>query len=125
MTHLVHGTSAKESAFRASQILFGGLIDNDISLETFEEIVGEIPTKIIERTKLSGSGISIVELLVHACLSTSKGNARKEVENGGIYLNNQRVGETGRTVTTNDLLFGKYLLLRKGKRTYTAMSAGV
>ena len=43
------------------------------------------------------------------------------MEGGGIYLNNVRVGESGRAVTSSDLLFGKYLLLRKGKRTYAVL----
>jgi tyrosyl-tRNA synthetase len=54
-------------------------------------------------------------------LCPSKGQARKDIEGGGIYLNNQRVAEIGRTVALSDLLFGKYLLLRKGKRTYAVL----
>jgi tyrosyl-tRNA synthetase len=43
------------------------------------------------------------------------------VEGGGISLNNQRVSEAGKMVTAADLLFGRYLLLRKGKRTYAVL----
>jgi tyrosyl-tRNA synthetase len=63
----------------------------------------------------------LIELLVHSGLVPSKGQARKDIEGGGIYLNNVRSGEVARSVTTNDLLFGKYLLLRKGKRTYSVV----
>ena len=42
---------------------------------------------------------------------------------GGVYLNNVRVTDIARGVTTNDLLFGKHVLLRKGKRTYAVLSA--
>lgn len=54
----------------------------------------------------------------------SKGQARKDVEAGGIHLNNARVTEIARTATTSDLLSGRYLLLRKGKRTYALLQAG-
>jgi tyrosyl-tRNA synthetase len=60
-------------------------------------------------------------LLVHSGLCASKGQARKDIEGGGIYLNNQRAAEAGRVATATDLLFGRYLLLRKGKRTYAVV----
>ena len=56
-----------------------------------------------------------------AGLAPSKGQARKDIEAGGIYLNNVRVTEVARAATTADLLFGKFLLLRKGKRTYALL----
>ena len=65
--------------------------------------------------------MAISDLIVLAGLATSKGAARKDLEAGGIYVNNDRVDNT-RLVTTNDLLFGKYLLLRKGKKSYTLIA---
>jgi tyrosyl-tRNA synthetase len=56
-------------------------------------------------------------------LCPSKGQARKDIEGGGIYLNTVRVAEATKAVTSKDLLFGKYLLLRKGKRTYAVLQA--
>jgi len=81
-------------------------------------VAGEIPTKALERSKLEGAGIALTDLLVHGGLCPSKGQARKDIEGGGIYLNNIRASEVSRTVKGEDLLFGRYLLLRKGKRTY-------
>ncbi len=63
----------------------------------------------------------LVELLTQAGLCPSKGQARKDIEGGGVYINNVREPMFQRVVTTADLLFGKYLLLRKGKRNYTAL----
>ncbi len=122
ITTLVHGSAACQDAIRASDIMFGGGLDG-ISEALFEDVVGEIPTKEIERTKLDGSGISLIDVLVHAALCPSKGQARKDIEGGGIYLNNLREGGIQKMVTTADLLFGRYLLLRKGKRTYTVVRA--
>jgi len=60
-------------------------------------------------------------LLVESGLSTSKGQARKDVEGGGININNTREGNAQRRLQAGDLLFGRYLLLRKGKKNYTAI----
>jgi tyrosyl-tRNA synthetase len=121
LTTLVHGESACADAMRASEIMFGGNLDG-VSEEVFKDVVGEVPTKDLERAKLDGTGTPLTELLVHASLAPSKGQARKDIEGGGIYLNNVRVTEIARAATTSDLLFGQYILLRKGKRTYTVVN---
>jgi tyrosyl-tRNA synthetase len=120
VTTLVHGESACADAIRASEIMFGGGLDG-ISETVFQDVVGEIPTKDLEKSKLDGIGISLPDTLVHSGLAPSKGQARKDIEGGGIYVNNVRAAEAGRLLTTSDLLFGQYLLLRKGKRTYAVL----
>jgi tyrosyl-tRNA synthetase len=122
MTATVHGESALADAQRASEILFGGGLDG-ITEDVFQDVVGEVPTKDLERATLGPSGIPLVDALVHSGLAPSKGQARKDIEGGGIYLNNIRAAEVNRSITASDLLFGKYLLLRKGKRTYTVLRA--
>ena len=121
-TDLIHGETATAEATRASEILFGGEL-GDISEATFNDIIGEVPTKEIEKAKLGEAGLSLVELLVHAGLCASKGQARKDIEGGGVYVNNIREGNFQRSVAVSDLLFGKHLLLRKGKRNYTIVTA--
>lgn len=121
VTDLVHGPSTTAEAIRASEILFGGGLEG-IGESTFQEIIGEVPTKEIPRQPLEGQGMPLVELLVQAAVAPSKGQARKDIEGGGIYINNVREGDAQRTVSPTDLLFGKYLLLRKGKRNYTAVT---
>src|SRR5258708_29397426 len=121
VTDLIHGPSATAEAMRASEILFGGELAG-ISETTFNEIVGEVPTKEIGREQLDGTGKPVVELLVHAGLCPSKGQARKDIEGGGVYLNNVREPASARAVSSNDLLFGKHVLLRKGKRNYVVVT---
>jgi tyrosyl-tRNA synthetase len=121
-TDLIHGANATAEAIRASEILFGGELAG-VSETTFGDIVGEVPTKEIERVKLDGAGILLVELLVHAGLSQSKGQARKDIEGGGVNINNIREANAARAVTTNDLIFGKHVLLRKGKKNYVVVTA--
>jgi tyrosyl-tRNA synthetase len=122
MTDLIHGGQATVEAIRASEILFGGGLEG-ISESTFNDIVGEVPSKEIEKSKLEGAGIPFVDVLVHSGLSPSKGQARKDIEGGGAYLNNIREANFQRPVITNDFLFGKHLLLRKGKRNYVVITA--
>ena len=120
ITRLIHGSEALTSALKASDILFGAEI-GDTSEETFRDVVGEVPTKELERSKLDGPGTPLVELLVLSGLSPSKGQARKDIEGGGIYVNNVKSTDISRTVTHTDLLYTQYILLRKGKRTYTVI----
>jgi tyrosyl-tRNA synthetase len=122
LTTLVHGANACEDAMRASAILFGGDLDG-ITETLFEDVIGEVPTRELEKQRFDGPGFPLVDLVVHAGLAPSKGQARKDIEGGGIYLNNVREGAALRQVSSKDLLFGRHLLLRKGKRTYAVVTA--
>jgi tyrosyl-tRNA synthetase len=121
VTTLVHGEAAAQEAVRASEILFGGDLAG-VGESTFNELLGEVPTHALEASRLAGAGMPLIELLVQAGLSASKGQARTDIQGGGASLNNVRVGEVQRAVTTDDLLFGKHLLLRKGRRNYAVVT---
>src|SRR3989475_12365877 len=99
VTELVHGATAAAEAMRASEILFGGDLEG-VSQSTFNEIVGEVPTKEINKALLDGSGKLLIEVLIEAGLSPSKGQARKDLEGGGVYVNNVREANSQRLVTT-------------------------
>ena len=122
ITNLIHGEQAMVQAQVSSDVLFGGSVEK-ITENDFADIVGEVPTRDIERAKFDGAGIPLVELLVHSGLCPSKGQARKDIEGGGVNTNNVREADTTRNVTTNDLLFGKHVLLRKGKKNYVVITA--
>ncbi|MCF7689109.1 MAG: tyrosine--tRNA ligase [Cephaloticoccus sp.] len=120
VTRLIHGQAALDAAIKASGILFGAEI-GDTSEETFRDVVGEVPTTEVPAEKLAGDGSPITELLVLSGLAPSKGQARKDIEGGGIYVNNIKSTDIARSLTPTDLLFGKYVLLRKGKRNYAVL----
>ena len=122
VTDLVHGPAATTEAIRASEILFGGELTG-VSEATFGDIVGEVPTKTVDAAALAGAGIPLLEVLVLAGLCPSKGQARKDVEGGGVNINNVRETNFQRLVTTGDLLFSKHCLLRKGKKNYVVVTA--
>ena len=122
VTTLLHGEAATLEAIRASEILFGGGLEG-IGEATFNDIVGEVPTRSLPRSRFEGEGIPAVELVVEAGLCPSKGQARKDLEGGGLSLNNARLTDVGRRVTGADFLFNRHLLLRKGRRNYVVVTA--
>ena len=121
MTALIHGKDGAGKAWIASDVLFGGKLDPLKS--GWDLILDEVPTKEIEITKLGGAGMPLAELVVHSGLCSSKGQARKDIEAGGVYVNNDRETNFQRAITTNDLHSEKYILLRKGKKNYVVVSA--
>jgi tyrosyl-tRNA synthetase len=122
LTRMIHGQDELDNALRASEILFGGNLEG-INENLFSEIIGEVPSKELEKSKLESAGLPLVELLVQAGLCPSKGQARKDIEGGGVNINNIREIASTKMVTTADLLFGKHLLLRKGKKNYVVVTA--
>ncbi len=118
VTRTVHGDSALEGAVRASKIIFGEAISG-VSDSDLLEIFADVPSAEIPKSRLSGSGMPLVDLLVEAGVVKSKGEARRAIEGGGIYVNNVRAGEPERMVPAEEALRGKFIVLRKGGRNYT------
>ena len=117
MTGIVHGPTALARAEQASQALFGGDITG-LTAADIQDIFAEVPSSEQSKATLEGAGIAIVDLLVDSGFLKSKGEARRAITEGGIYLNNRRVSESTQQVTENDLLDGKFILLRRGKKNY-------
>jgi len=120
MTLLVHGQERLAGALKASEVIFGGRLEG-LADTDFADIAAEAPGKPLERSRLAGAGAPLIDLLVHGGLCPSKGQARKDLEGGGIYVNNVRVAEHTRAVTEADIVFGRHVLLRKGKRSYCVL----
>ncbi len=117
LTRLVHGESATADAVRASEILFGGSLDG-ITEAQFDEVIAEVPHSTLSREILGQPGGSLIDILVATKLSPSKSNARRDIEAGGVYVNNVRAADIKLVLGAEHLLFGKFVLLRKGKRNY-------
>jgi tyrosyl-tRNA synthetase len=150
-TSLIHGRKIAETICRASKILFGTIrqdirgstdlispyisiqeqmertvesVKNELKAEDlFESIAEELPRIQIEKSNLDNAGLSLIELLVHPDLYTSKGEARKGIQGGGVYVNNIRVVNIARIITSLDLNWGKHILLRKGKKNFVVVTA--
>jgi len=117
MTGTVHGETALARAEQAAQVLFGGELDG-LSAVEIEDIFADVPSSSLTKEQLSGSGIGLVDLLAESGALKSKGEARRTIQEGGIYLNNRRVVDLSQTVTTASLLEGRFLIVRRGKKNY-------
>lgn len=118
VTRRVHGETGLGRARKATAVLFGGELEgldgNDIA-----DIFADVPSREVSRGALEGEGMPAVDLLVDARVATSKGDARRSIQGGGVYLNNTRVSEVERLVTLDDAIEGRFIVLRKGKKAYT------
>nr|WP_205677873.1 tyrosine--tRNA ligase [Arthrobacter silviterrae] len=112
VTSLVHGVDATLKVIAASGALFG-----QGDLAELDEATLESATRELPRTSAPASGVGIVELLVAAGLSKSNSDARRTVGEGGAYVNNTKVADLDAVLGAGDALHGKYLLVRRGKRT--------
>jgi len=116
VTEWVHGRDEADKAVRASKMLFGGEI-SDLSDRDLAAIFKDVPSVILARDELAGSGFNVLDLFVRAELAKSKGAARRLVDQGGGYVNNSRVAND-KTVTITDLASETMMVLRSGKKSY-------
>jgi tyrosyl-tRNA synthetase len=116
VTALIHGKEEAAKAEEAGKALFAGELTS-LGAEQIEQLLREAPSSELPVATLD-AGVALVELLATTKLCGSKGAARRDIEGGGIYVNDQRVAEAGRTVGRADLLAGKFVVLRKGKKSY-------
>jgi tyrosyl-tRNA synthetase len=121
VTALVHGAEEAVTAARVSELLFGA--DPAGATEAQLAAIGrEAPTTSLRSADLE-AGASLVDVLAApGFLAGSKGEARRALAQGGVYVNGERAGED-RTLTTADLLHGRYVLVRKGKKAYGLLVA--
>jgi len=116
MTELAHGKEALAAAEEATQILFGA-DPVQASAAAFAEIRNEIPCWELSGARLQ-AGAPLVEILAESGLCQSKGQARKDIEGGGISVNNLKIADVASALTPAHRLAGEYILLRKGKKNY-------
>lgn len=121
ITTLIHGEGATRDAIRASEILFGGSLEG-IAESTLDTLREEVPNAAISAAQIDGEGMPLVEALVLAGLSQSKGQARKDIEGGGVYLNGERVASATDKLGMGRTLFGRHVMLRKGKKNYAMLT---
>ncbi len=115
VTRLVHGQAALDRAERTSEVLFG----EDISMLPVADLLdvfGDAPSTDVAAAEVAGDGLSLVDLLVRAGLAPSKGEARRLVQSGGVYVNNRREADVAARVCAADAIGGQLFVLRRGQR---------
>ncbi|HVH67894.1 MAG TPA: tyrosine--tRNA ligase [Gemmatimonadales bacterium] len=116
VTTLVHGDAARAAGV-ASEVLFGDFDPHAADRRVFDTLAREIPTTIVS----SRDTLNLVDAVVQAGLAQSKSEARRSIEQGGVYLNQQRVKEVDRRIEPGDWLADQNVLLRKGKKDYALL----
>jgi tyrosyl-tRNA synthetase len=123
LTDWVHGKGETARAIRASEVLFGGSLDG-VDDHTLAPLFATIEKKAeLTRAELD-AGVAIVDLLIRTGLSASRGDARRTLASGGVYLNNRRVDAADLVVTPSHLATRSFLLLRTGKKHYALVRLG-
>ena len=117
LTRMIHGETAVSKSEQAAKVLFGGDLDG-LDSSDIQDIFADVPSSALPKSELEGEGFSVVDLLVDAGLAQSKGDARRTIQGGGVYLNSQRIEDAGQQITMNDTFEGQFLVLRKGRKKY-------
>lgn len=117
VTLIVHGAEETRKAEEASQALFSskGL---DAGNANLADLFPEAPTVELDGALLGGEGIAMTTLLASAGLAASKGEAKRLVQQGGAYLNQERIDDANALVTRSGLSRDGALLLRTGKKNF-------
>jgi tyrosyl-tRNA synthetase len=118
MTTMIHGGAMAKSVEEAAKALFGQGEIGDLDLKTLDSALSQLPKTTIKK---GDPYPTWVDLLAATGVVESKSAARRIVKEGGGYLNNKKVESEDFTPSKADLLHGKYLLLRKGKRDLAAV----
>jgi tyrosyl-tRNA synthetase len=119
LTTLVHGEAERDAVVAASQALFGRGDLARLDAGTLAAAVAELPRAEVRRED-DGGLTPVVDLLAGSGLSPSKSAARRAVAEGGAYVNNVRVADAEARPAASDLLHGRWLVLRRGKRSLAA-----
>jgi len=119
VTTLVHGADETRRAIAASQALFGHGDLADVDERTLAAAVREVPSaRVVAR---AGSLPAVTDLMAEIKIVPSKSAARRAITAGGAYLNNRKVSSEDAAPAAADLLHGRYLILRVGKRNVGAV----
>ena len=117
VTTLVHGPEEHAKVVAASRALFGQGDLRELDSRTLGAALAEVPSVTLEIGDVHSGLPQVADLMEAAGIAPSKSAARRAIAEGGAYLNNARVTGEDAAPTASDLLHGRYLVLRRGKRT--------
>ena len=120
LTTWVHGAEETARVEEASRIMFGGSLEG-VKERTLELLTKVVPVVEIDRAELA-NGIGLIDLLCRT-VADSKSAARRLVQQGGAYVNNVRISDAERKVTTADLVTPTLLVIRGGRKDYRLVRA--
>lgn len=112
VTRFIHGQDALDDAIRISQALFAGDLQS-LSASELKEGFKDVP-----QVELSNETRNIVEVIVETGISSSKRQAREDVNNGAIYINGVRQQDVNYELTSEDKIENEFTIIRRGKKKY-------
>ena len=121
LTTLVHGADATARVIAASRALFGQGDLHDVDQATLADAASEVPHTEVFLRDPDEVLPPVTDLMALTGIVASKSAARRAITEGGAYLNNTKVTEQDAVPSRDDLLHGRYLILRRGKRTVGAV----
>jgi len=116
----IHGAQGVKNALLATDFFFGKEIDlhsHNLTDEQIQDIFPHIPSANLSFSLLE-QGISVDSLLAQTPLFSSKADVRRLIEQGGVFLNNQKIDSSETKITSSFLLTKSTMLIRKGKKNY-------
>jgi tyrosyl-tRNA synthetase len=120
VTEMVHGETELAKAVRASEVLFGKEIAG-MSADDILDIFADVPSTELDQARLAETGLLLNDLLVTCGIAPSKGEGKRLIQSGAIYVNNRRLDDPRAMITQSEFVEGKILVLRKGSRHYHAV----
>jgi tyrosyl-tRNA synthetase len=117
VTEMLHGPTALANAVRASEVLFGKELAG-LSAADVLDIFDDVPSTEIARALLDGGTLMLTDVLVICGVGSSKGDAKRLIQAGGVCVNNVKVSDAQKRVSLNDFIDGQILVLRKGPKQY-------
>jgi len=125
VTRRVHGDKVLGAAEEVSALLFGGADPKSLSRDAVVALELEIPLFSVERKdQLTTYDIVEATLVGPEALFSSKADMRRMLQQGGVYINGQRVGPERGPLASGDLLHGEFVLVRKGSKSYGLVRVG-
>ena len=115
VTRLVHGDAELKRVIDASQALFSGDLTK-LDAQSLSDVFAEAPTTTMAKSALEG--LMLIDALVETKLCSSKGNAKKDLEGGGVSVNGEKITDMGFKLSGSNLMHGKFIVIRKGKKNY-------
>lgn len=119
VTAMIHGQDAVDAARRAAAVLFEGGDLRGLSASELQEGLGEAPRVSAPRADLGSPRLDLPSALVLCGLVKSKSEARTHIQNGAVAVNQQIETDPRRTLAAEDLLAGRFVVLRRGKKNFT------
>ena len=117
VTRMTHGAAGFKNALAATNVLFGGDVAG-LSADELLDIFQDVPSSSMPRERFEGDGVPMRDLVVEVGLASSRGEARRLIQGGGVALSNRRISDARLNVTLEESVDGRVIVLRRGARQY-------